>query len=538
MRRLSRNEDGTILVFVAIALAVLLGMVALSFDLGRMAATQTELQSFADSVALAASGELDGSEGAIGRAQNAATDLIQDQQTFGNGGHLLDAEDMTLTFLSALPTNDRDTDAAAAIVCSGTDCAGADANDDAAAIFVRVDIDAHSIEIGFASALSVLRGGTEKQASVAATATAGFTQYACNITPMMFFLPSATYDADEHIGDMVIMRSGGNGAAWGPGDFGFLDPTAHPVDPAGRCGASKLSGRNLYSCLTGADGPLTQCIATRGGVTTEPGQRSGVAEASFNVRYDIYRATMSGEKSIAAYAPAPNVLKGVMPNGGGSCIGGNQNLTQNTSSLTRDTCFATSTCPYPRFGDGTWNRDGYIRLNYNNIDPAIAAAANPLAVREPALAGTRYQMYLDEITNAGGVSARTPIVPARDPALATQVPPLPTDRWQVKANGSINVLTETGRPMCSADQSTDPDRRVIIVAGINCDNSNGGTEIKGCTVGVPVQEFFRVFLTEPVRDDGLSPPNVDITGEIIGSAGSGAGSTDDGVFHDVVQPYR
>jgi hypothetical protein len=53
------NEDGTFLVIWGIGLAVFLGLIALSFDLGRVGITQTDLQSYADSAALAAAGELD-----------------------------------------------------------------------------------------------------------------------------------------------------------------------------------------------------------------------------------------------------------------------------------------------------------------------------------------------------------------------------------------------------------------------------------------------------------------------------------------------
>ena len=45
------DESGAILVFWAASITVLLGIVALSFDVGRMASTQSELQSFADHVA-------------------------------------------------------------------------------------------------------------------------------------------------------------------------------------------------------------------------------------------------------------------------------------------------------------------------------------------------------------------------------------------------------------------------------------------------------------------------------------------------------
>lgn len=530
IRRLPADEKGNFLVFFGLSVAVVMGMVALAFDLGRLASVQTELQSFADSVALAAAGELDGEDDSIDRAILAARTLITDTQSFGSGDRALDSADYTLTFLRALPADDSPIDPAANIVCTGAACAGAGAALQRAAIYVRADVRPHTVRMNFASALGALRGGADRtDANVVATATAGYTQYACAITNMMFCLPSPTYTADANIGDMVILRSGGNGSLWGPGNFGFIDPTNLAVDPAGPCGAGNLNGRNLWSCLVGADGPLTQCVVTRGRLMTEPGERSGVAEAAFNVRFDIYRATMNGEASVRAYAPAPNVLKGAMrrggPTGGNACLGMNTDPTVNTMAPPRDRCFADGTCPYARFGDGVWDRTAYVDRNHNGSAPLTPAGA------DPRLAGTRYQMYLNEIAAAGGATSRTPVVPSLSPSTPTA-----PSRWTTTTQGNrttTTVQTETGRPMCSAFQSSDPDRRVIIAAGVDC-NAN---PVSGRSP-IVVQEFFRIFLTEPARDDGASPPNVEFPGEIIGSAGLAGSGGSSGVFHDVVQLYR
>ena len=77
---------------------------------------------------------------------------------------------------------------------------------------------------------------------------------------------------------------------------------------------------------------------------------------------------------------------------------------------------------------------------------------------------------------------------------------------------------------------------MIIAAAIDC-AANG---LGGAATDVPVQQFVKIFLTEPVGDDGTSPPTLDIWGEVIGSAengGAGSGGTG-GVFHDVVRLYR
>jgi hypothetical protein len=78
----------------------------------------------------------------------------------------------------------------------------------------------------------------------------------------------------------------------------------------------------------------------------------------------------------------------------------------------------------------------------------------------------------------------------------------------------------------------------MIVAGVNCDPTNGGVSITGSATNVPVHQFVTMFITEPVVDNG-STNGLDIYAEIIGSAHSNGGSGGlAGVIHDVVQLYR
>lgn len=493
IREFNRDQDGAVLVFFAGALAVLLGLIALSFDFGRRASTQSELQSYADHVALAAAGELDGGTDAITRATAAAANLISDSQsfgrtsaeTYGNASHTLaGASNYTLTFFKTLPSSD-----------TASMNAGVTTKPDEAA-FVRVVVTPKIVDNTFAAAFYAMIGGQEPANAVTATAVAGFTQYACDITPLMFCLPDPGYKADAHIGDMILLRSGGNGSAWGPGDFGFLDPSYAKVDPNGPCAGK--SGAQLDACLLGAMGSITQCFSQRG-VDTAPGQKVGIEDASFNVRFDMYHAIMNGKKNDPAYAPAPNVTKGVVPLGGGACTGSNPPASPDTVAMPKDNCFGTGTCLNGRFGDGKWNdpttgRPNYVNMNYGNGVPDPHSSAK-----------TRYEYYLAEIAAAGGSASSTAILTGR---------------------------AETGRPQCSNNQAIDPDRRVIIAAAVDC----AANPINGQTNNVPVEEFVKIFLTQPVGTDGASPPTLDIWGEVVGSASGPSGGG--GLFHDVVQLYR
>jgi Flp pilus assembly protein TadG len=485
IKALSRDDTGAILILWAVSLAMVLGLVAWSFDLGRMASTQSELQSFADNVALAAAGELDGEDDAIIRANAAAANLISDTQAFGGGSQNLASGDFALDFYDTLPPSDTDS-IAPGLTTNPND-----------AIYARVVVNPKTVAFGFGAAFSTLSGNGPSSGQVGAVAVAGFTKYACDITPMMFCIPSPSFDAADPatVGDMIRLRSGGQGAAWGPGNFGFLQPSTLAVDASGTCAGVTGAGP-LMRCLLGAVGNITQCFPVTG-VDTEPGQKVGITNAALNTRFDMWSGAMKSEMNNPDYAPAPNVIKGIEPNGGG-CSWNNSQPTTDTAPIPRDDCFP-GCAPY---GDGNWSVGrtdpvtGYIEKNYGGVDP------HPTA-------NTRFEYYLAEIAAAGGPGSSTSILTGR---------------------------SETGRPMCSANQDPDPLRRVIIAAAIDC----AANPISGSTTGVRVHQFVTMFLTEPVVDNGGSPSSLDIYAEIIGRAdgpGAGTGGTG-GVFHDVVQLYR
>jgi Flp pilus assembly protein TadG len=472
--RFARDERGAILVLWALFLAVAFGFLALAFDLGRIATTQTQLQSFADQVALAAAGELDGRADSITRATAAAAGLIDGQQTFATGSQSLGgAGDYTLTFLTTLPASDGD--AATAVTTDGT-----------RARYVRVDVNQRTVLTPFAHVNAVLNGNSQLSAGLTAAATAGFTSFACDITPLFFCVPDNSWRADANIGDQIQLRSGGQGAAWGPGNFGFLDPTALPVDSTGPCNG--LNGAQLYRCLVGAERGITACIETRAGVDTQPGQRVGLAEA-FNTRFDIYQGSMQSQRSDSDYPPAPNTIQGTKPRGGGQCRGNNTDVSA-AMPLPRDNCIASGSCG--RFGDGNWNRTAYLSHNHGGSLAGVNTTTS-----------TRYEVYKAEIARA-------------------------------QANGTVPLpgFDETGAPQCyNAGPPSAPDRRIVIAAAVDCTANN----IRGSATNIVPLEYVKLFMTEPVQS---ASSDTDIMVEVVGTAGGAGTGALNGIYQDFVQLYR
>ncbi|WP_275411569.1 Tad domain-containing protein [Shimia biformata] len=466
-----------------VSFIILFGIVAMSFDLGRIGITRSELQSFADNVALAAAGELDGQDDAITRATNAAEQLIADSHTFGTNDSVLSGSgDFTLRFLSALPADD-------------TLPVSAFTQDPAAAIYAHVEVNNDSIPLTFAAAFSALTGQAGPDNTAGATAIAGFTQYACDVSTMMFCIPPG-FDPSEEAGNMIQLRTGsGESGQWGPGNFGFLSPpaSATAADPSGNCSSFSESAQEW--CVLAAQSPVSTCFDQRG-VDTNPGQTVGRMAAALNTRFGIYEGVLNSYRDFPAFGPAPNVISGmeVYTQGGGKTpqchtTQADPGDPEYTVPLPVDDCFNSGGCPRGRFGNGQFaaGYNEYVSTNYGTA-PAWF----------PAYPTTRYQMYLSEIANS--------------------------------TNGAIAEMAgkqENGAAMCNAtNRSDDPERRVIVAAGIDC----GRYDVRGNATGIPVDSWVKVFLIKPA--DTVTK---DVFVEVISGA---QGNGTSGILHDVIQLYR
>lgn len=193
-----RDESGSLLVFFCVSLIALMGIIALSFDMGRRASTQTDMQSFADNVALAAAGELDGSANAIANATDAATSVViaaNENLKAGTG-----AANLTITFdpatdlvfYTGLPDQDRPPTFAPNLLGDSTNAAYKynlpttnTTTNPALARFVGVTLNTTDVDWLFAETVT----NNAPDAAVGALAIAGNAGFSCDFAPLMVCLP-------------------------------------------------------------------------------------------------------------------------------------------------------------------------------------------------------------------------------------------------------------------------------------------------------------------------------------------------------------
>jgi len=299
---LAKNEEGAILVLFAVSTGLIFGFLALVWDIGRTVSTATELQSFADHLALAAAGELDGEAGAIADATAvAASGDFNDVQTFVAGDAVLDGGDVDLTFYASVPDDDT------APLVDVT-------NDDRAALYVEVEVTPQTVTNLFAGVVNALFSTAIADGLIAARAIAGRKRIACAITPLAFCAPDGTAYQPQP-GRMIHMRMN---ALWQPGSFGLL---AGNFEPGSDCGNTGTAGGAVVGCITGIIENVTRCFDPTGVTIFNTVSAEQVA-GGLNSRFDIYLSQLAGLQNDPRFAPAPSVTKAIVDPGGGACIGG------------------------------------------------------------------------------------------------------------------------------------------------------------------------------------------------------------------------
>jgi hypothetical protein len=477
LARLWRDRRGAVLIYVTLTVGVMFGLGGLAIDGARLYGVHTEMQSFADHVALAAAGELDGNSDAIARAIQAANTLVADTQTFATPGPgPLGLEE--IRFFESIPGDDQ------AERCGRIpegwagefDPGAADSN--ARAAFVEVTVAEEEVGLSLLRGLTVLTGNDLDDPTTCTSATAGFTQYACDITPLMICNPyEPETNADPFFpfevirGQQIQVKLRGPG--WAPGAFGLLDAPFNPSHPC-----PDNPGARSFSCAVAAVGGVTRCFAQRG-VDIQTGDLGEVSEAAFNVRFDMWGPQTTSRMDDDRFAPALNVTSGLVRRGN-SCT--QFDPTSDIAPLPRDSCFESGTCERLGNGVSVAQLEEYWRTNHDGVDlPGSLRSLSSLA---------RYDVYMHELDT-------------------TQIP----------------QSTPSGPPPCAPAPELDPDRRTLVMAVINC-RAHG---VAGNSVrNIPVLKFIKVFMTEPA-DSG------DLWVETLEELEPGG---DDGFLHEYIVLYR
>jgi len=477
IKRFGQDDSGGILLLGAMSMVLLIGMVGVIYDIGRLSATHSELQDFADSVSLTAASELDGQPDAITRAQSAANTLTAGHQTFASGAQTLVASDVIeLTFYR--PNSEGKFSREAAL----------ETTDPRVARYVQAQVSDHTILAG----LSRVLGRTE-DTNVGARAVAGFALEVCDIAPVAVCLPSVSFDARTQIGSTLELDTSVNLGSLLPGNLAVVDTLTSALDGLGVCAG--ILGNQLSACLLAAREPKTACIG-QGGLKLDLNINGSDLLSSLNTRFDEFGGIASGLVGNPAFSAAPNILSG-LTSGGGVCDALDlSNLTGTDADirLPLDDCLVFGGCNVQGNGDWTAGRQAYIDAHYDGTDP------HPNA-------NTRFKFYQAEVAASGTIPAPASLLESVGGLVGGVV------------GGLLGGSSRPTPKLCAPQENLDTTRRLMVVAGIDC--SGGGP---GVTASAPpVQEFFEVFALGPGENGKLA---VEITACLGKGCGNGNLDTD------------
>lgn len=492
-RRFWRDERGMALILVSIMLPVIVGFALLAIDMSRANNLHNDLQKAADSFALAAAAELDGSAGSWARAERAMATLIDNTSTFstsgpttlaggqpGGGVRCNTAGNISWCFLRNIPASD------------GTPIALANyANADPAVgqpetSFIQVTVTPTGFAAIFPASFLTGNAGSNTM-DIGAQAVAGFSSGVCDYTPVFICNPYEDTSATGSDGvtleqaaterkyrrRQILMRYKGS---WEPGNFAFL------ASPFG-------NGANALEAMLASVKPQ-QCYS-REGVDTEPGQNSGPVKEGLNSRFGLAKPYLTGPNG-----PSQNNRAGVKSYNCNNSIVWETDVNKGVG-LERDPCHMTGTCTMMkgRMGKGDWDFGRYWEVNHTvgGVTRPVPAAISGTGDDLP----TRYEVYRQEI--ADGIV------------------------------GDASKGGETGLPICGGTPVTTVDRRILYGAIIDCKAING---FNGRAEDIPVKAFASFFITEPIKDDK------DIFVELVDITGRGGRGTLDNFLRDEAQLYR
>lgn len=267
IERLGQDDTGSVAAYVAGFSILVLGLGAVSVDVGRLSVVQTQMQNRADAGALAGAAQLDSQEGARARATNMAMNASRSDSMFTTGGSELGVQ--AVTFYQAIEP----------------DLVLADSDENAK--FIRVSMAPKTMNYIFRP-LSVGVDAPDS-ATMNAEAIAKPEPFMCHAPPLMICDlgendPTIDLNSTDVIGRQVVLKPANGGDAWAPGNYGLL------ALPDGSIGASALEA--ALAAVQPAD-----CYGIE--IGTAPGVKTNKVQSGINARFGVDTSWSE---------PAPNVI--------------------------------------------------------------------------------------------------------------------------------------------------------------------------------------------------------------------------------------
>ncbi len=266
---MAQDEAGFVLVFYAVCIPVLLGLIGLVIDGGRLMSLDAQSAAFSDAAALAAAAHLDRSPGAIPAARAAALALRNRPRFAETGGDRL-----AFRFAARLSDFSNAT-------YSLPDGAGAEA------AYVEVTTAEASLTGSFLTLVGARPGPVRRRA------VAESQYYACDVTPAVLCHPDpAAFAATARPGRQYRLTMDGNKVA---GSIALLD----------KPGA--MDGHQSLRDLAGDQPAFCYAEGVRLRTTIAPVE----FDDAVNVRFDRYQGRAGPvAPDLAVYPPAPNIIDG------------------------------------------------------------------------------------------------------------------------------------------------------------------------------------------------------------------------------------
>lgn len=479
-KRFLQDESAAVGPMYALALFGLIIVAGAGWDYSRMMTMDSELQNAADQAALAAATQLDGSEGAMQRARDAAnTYLATSTSEWVNETRLsTDAAGRPITSLTFnfYDGYDRASDT------FGTEITDDDDGENATVVLVTVNPRATKF---YLTAI----GGLLSSGGIAANAVAGLDTAVCKVPPLMFCAPSANFPNIDiatgatDIGKGIQLHPRANEAdPWASGNFGFLN-IDYTDTPSGNPNTTLGWNSDFSGCAGEA-------------VESRTGSRTPEVRA-LNTRFDLYGSGTPGCDGSGNFCPAENVRKNYV-RVETQTFNQNQNpagfacSTANSGTWTKVEDLPNSV-PYQgmpadtsfsgNIGNGEWNPGTYMTNVYGDatlVDTVPDINGNG--------AISRYEVYQWEIAN--DLDSGPDLMAPRE--LFRQNTALNGNRTQV------TLYCAYPQPTIGTAVTPGPaakDRRIMTIAAVDCTGLNGHAQ-------VDIIRWVDIFLVQPAQESG------------------------------------